>query len=113
MRRVFELHRFAARCLPFLLASLPPFPPSISAQIALSSQPISGKLPVAHYASSISTLTKPGGTFLITSCNFTSAELISRFDSAGFDVREILPVPTFTFGGAKGSTTTSIAFLRR
>lgn len=49
--------------------------------IALSSQPINGTLPVELYAQAVKALTRPGGTFLITSCNFTEAELVSKFAS--------------------------------
>ena len=49
--------------------------------IALSSQPINGSLPVELYARAVRALTRPGGTFLITSCNFTEAELVAKFAS--------------------------------
>ncbi|PWY98483.1 Metallo-hydrolase/oxidoreductase [Testicularia cyperi] len=78
--------------------------------IALSSQPINGRLPIDLYTSAIATLTKPGGLFLITSCNFTETELTDRFTNAGLVVESVIPTPTFSFGGSKGSTTTTIAF---
>ncbi|KAN0062389.1 Protein-lysine N-methyltransferase efm4 [Thecaphora frezii] len=87
--------------------------------IALSSQPIDGKTPVQLYTQAVQKLVKlgrdgkAGGIFLITSCNFTEQELVDRFTYAGFEVDTIIPTPTFTFGGAKGSSTTSIAFRRR
>ncbi|SNX82976.1 related to SEE1 - probable lysine methyltransferase [Melanopsichium pennsylvanicum] len=78
--------------------------------IALSSKPINNSLPIDLYTTAVKNLVKPKGIFLITSCNFTEQELTQRFTQAGFQVEKVLPVPSFTFGGAKGSTTTSIAF---
>ncbi|TKY87282.1 hypothetical protein EX895_003959 [Sporisorium graminicola] len=80
--------------------------------IALSSQPVNGALPIDLYSNAVHTLVKKGGIFLITSCNFTEQELATRFTSRDFEVEQVLPTPSFTFGGAKGSTTTSIAFKR-
>lgn len=80
--------------------------------IALSSQPINGSLPIDLYSNAVNTLVKKHGIFLITSCNFTEQELTARFTSRGFQVQHVLPTPSFTFGGAKGSTTTSIAFMK-
>ncbi|SOV04746.1 related to SEE1 - probable lysine methyltransferase [Ustilago sp. UG-2017a] len=78
--------------------------------IALSSQPIGGVLPIDRYTNAVKELVKKDGIFLITSCNFTESELKVRFLGNGFEVEQVLPTPSFTFGGAKGSTTTSIAF---
>ncbi|SPO22075.1 related to SEE1 - probable lysine methyltransferase [Ustilago trichophora] len=80
--------------------------------IALSSQPINDTLPIDLYTTAVRQLTKQGGIFLITSCNFTEQELTTRFTKEGFQVEQVIPTPSFTFGGAKGSTTTSIAFKR-
>lgn len=78
--------------------------------IALSSQHINGHLPIDLYSNAVNALVKKDGIFLITSCNFTEEELKTRFTARGFEVEQVLPTPSFTFGGAKGSTTTSIAF---
>lgn len=78
--------------------------------VALSSQTINGKLPIDLYTHAVAQLVKKDGLFLITSCNFTEQEVTERFTKVGFTVHTVLPTPTFTFGGAKGSTTTSIAF---
>ncbi|EST07819.1 Methyltransferase domain protein [Kalmanozyma brasiliensis GHG001] len=78
--------------------------------IALSSQPINNRLPIDLYTDAVAKLVKKNGLFLITSCNFTEQELKSRFTTSGFEVEQVLPSPSFTFGGAKGSTTSSVAF---
>lgn len=78
--------------------------------IALSSQPVNGLLPIDSYTTAVSSLVKPDGIFLITSCNFTQHELEARFTARGFQVHHVVPTPQFSFGGAKGSTTTTIAF---
>ncbi|PWN48835.1 Metallo-hydrolase/oxidoreductase [Violaceomyces palustris] len=89
--------------------------------IALSSKPIEGKLPVDLYTIAVRELVKRpeeeggeggGGIFLITSCNFTEEELKLRFEKSGFKTEHVIPTPSFSFGGSKGSTTTSIAFRR-
>ena len=51
--------------------------------IALSSQPIDGKLPLTKYTEAVAKLTKKDGIFLITSCNFTQQEVTDRFVNAG------------------------------
>ncbi len=70
--------------------------------IALSSQPINGDLPIDLYSNAVNQLVKKDGIFLITSCNFTEEELKTRFTGRGFEVEQVIPTPSFTFGGAKG-----------
>ncbi|OMJ22522.1 Protein-lysine N-methyltransferase mettl10 [Smittium culicis] len=48
--------------------------------------------------------------FLITSCNWTEDELVSMFSSYGFDFYGRIKHRSFTFGGVKGSTVSSVAF---
>ncbi|OMJ19633.1 Protein-lysine N-methyltransferase mettl10 [Smittium culicis] len=48
--------------------------------------------------------------FLITSCNWTEDELVSMFGSYGFDFFGRIKHRSFTFGGVKGSTVSSVAF---
>lgn len=67
--------------------------------------------PVAQYAASLAAITHTGSLFLITSCNFTADELVQIF-TAQFSVYHVVPVPSFSFGGQKGSTTVTIAFRR-
>lgn len=47
--------------------------------------------------------------FLITSCNFSEEELVESF-SEHFIKFEVIPSPSFQFGGKKGNKTTSICF---
>ena len=49
--------------------------------------------------------------FFITSCNWTEEELKTFFQTH-FSVKTVLPTPKFQFGGATGSTVTSIIFSR-
>ncbi|WFD32810.1 hypothetical protein MSPP1_003861 [Malassezia sp. CBS 17886] len=61
-------------------------------QIALSSEPVQGTRPVDLYIDAVKTLTRSpgadgtrGGVFLISSCNFTEAELTKYFERAATD----------------------------
>ncbi|CAO1635135.1 unnamed protein product [Sympodiomycopsis kandeliae] len=70
--------------------------------------------PLQRYIQSLEQLTRSGGLFLITSCNFTSQELIDKVTKGGkFTHTETLPPKRqFQFGGVKGSTTVCVAFHR-
>ncbi|TDZ51787.1 Protein-lysine N-methyltransferase EFM4 [Colletotrichum trifolii] len=65
-------------------------------------------------------LVKPGGLLLITSCNWTEEELKAWFEGPAKegDVGKFIAVgkvdyPSFTFGGAKGQTISSLCFQRQ
>lgn len=61
-------------------------------------------------------LSPNGGIFLITSCNWTDPELQAWFaDDADGELRVVGSVdyPTFTFGGAKGQTISTLCFRRK
>ncbi|XP_063611517.1 EEF1A lysine methyltransferase 2-like isoform X1 [Penaeus indicus] len=62
-----------------------------------------------QYIKEVYKLTKDQGLFIITSCNWTEEELISHV-SDYFSVDEVIPTPTFSFGGKVGSVVTSIVF---
>lgn len=47
--------------------------------------------------------------FIITSCNFTEEELIESFKEV-FIKFQLIPSPSFQFGGKKGNKTTSLCF---
>ncbi|KAI9619213.1 hypothetical protein H4Q26_011894 [Puccinia striiformis f. sp. tritici PST-130] len=81
--------------------------------ICLSEDTIDGrKLEFVYPEKILDLLVKPGGIFLITSCNWTEEELIQKFVSPniGFKFHSKIPRACFSFGGSKGSTITTIAF---
>ncbi|PPQ83452.1 hypothetical protein CVT25_007043 [Psilocybe cyanescens] len=80
--------------------------------IALGKKDEDGHSPAAKYPNRVSRLLKPGGLFLITSCNFTEDELKTNFatNDTGLIYHSRIQHPTFTFGGQKGSACSSIAF---
>ena len=53
-----------------------------------------------------------GALLLITSCNWTEAELLTHF-SSHFNHLETVPTPTFTFGGKTGTSTTFCIFKKK
>lgn len=60
-------------------------------------------------------LSPNGGIFLITSCNWTEPELRAWFaDDADGELRVVgrVDYPTFTFGGVKGQTISTLCFRR-
>ncbi|KAI0342844.1 S-adenosyl-L-methionine-dependent methyltransferase [Trametopsis cervina] len=80
--------------------------------IALAEKDDSGKTPAADYPPRIAAIVKPGGYFLITSCNFTEDELLVNFISpgSGLQYHSKVPWPQFSFGGKKGNVYSTIAF---
>ncbi|GJC95267.1 S-adenosylmethionine-dependentmethyltransferase [Colletotrichum higginsianum IMI 349063] len=65
-------------------------------------------------------LVRPGGLLLITSCNWTEEELRAWFegpanegDTGHFVAVGKVDYPSFTFGGAKGQTISSLCFQRQ
>ncbi|WFD45109.1 hypothetical protein MPSI1_003786 [Malassezia psittaci] len=70
--------------------------------VALSSQPVHGRLPTDLYVSAVAKLLRRSSTerpsiFFITSCNFTQAELEQKFAPSGFEVIHVIPTPSFIF----------------
>ena len=65
-----------------------------------------------RYLESVASMVQTDGMFLITSCNWTEAELIKHFSPA-FSLLETVPTPTFTFGGKTGSSTTFCIFNKK
>ncbi|KAF9787467.1 S-adenosyl-L-methionine-dependent methyltransferase [Thelephora terrestris] len=80
--------------------------------ISLGKKDESGHAPHQLYPQRLSALMKPGGRFLITSCNFTEDELKSVFlkPEAGLVYHSRIQHPTFTFGGQSGSIVVTLAF---
>jgi len=80
--------------------------------ISLGKKDENGHAPHWQYPQRLSALMKPGGRFLITSCNFTEDELKSVFlvPEAGLTYHSRVKHPTFTFGGKSGSIVVTLAF---
>lgn len=64
------------------------------------------------YGSKVEPLMKIGGFLVITSCNWTEEELRKWFESPRLAYHDTIRFPSFTFGGAKGQTVSSVCFRR-
>ncbi|KAF8071843.1 S-adenosyl-L-methionine-dependent methyltransferase [Lyophyllum atratum] len=80
--------------------------------IALGAKDGDGKSPAARYPGRVGKTLKPGGYFLITSCNFTEEEIQAQFATSDTCLvyHSRIAHPTFEFGGRKGSIVSSVAF---
>ncbi|KIK62996.1 hypothetical protein GYMLUDRAFT_222757 [Collybiopsis luxurians FD-317 M1] len=80
--------------------------------ISLGEKDTSGRPPSFAYPTRAARLIKPGGYFLITSCNFTEQELRADFatEETGLKYHSSIKYPTFTFGGQSGAKYSSVAF---
>ncbi|KAI0316062.1 S-adenosyl-L-methionine-dependent methyltransferase [Amylostereum chailletii] len=80
--------------------------------IALGEKDAQGRSPAAAYPSRVTPLLKPGGFFLITSCNFTEEELKQSFANpqAGLVYHSRVQHRAISFGGQSGSVYATIAF---
>ncbi|POS77280.1 S-adenosylmethionine-dependent methyltransferase [Diaporthe helianthi] len=73
------------------------------------------------YKARVMRLVRPGGLFLVTSCNWTEAELEGWFGKGSADVEGggrfvrvgRVEYPSFSFGGVKGQTISTLCFQRR
>lgn len=73
------------------------------------------------YKARVLRLVRPGGLFLVTSCNWTEAELEGWFGEGSADVEGgggfvrvgRVEYPSFSFGGVKGQTISTLCFQRR
>lgn len=72
------------------------------------------------YKGRVVRLVRPGGLFLVTSCNWTEAELQGWFGEGSADVEGGAFVrvgrvnyPSFSFGGVKGQTISTLCFQRK
>lgn len=59
------------------------------------------------YISNVHSMLKPDGLFILTSCNWTQAELLDHLGSY-FNHLESIAAPQFSFGGKVGSTVTTL-----
>lgn len=64
------------------------------------------------YREKVEPLIKPGGRFLITSCNWTEDELRGWFDTGELKFVGKVKYPSFTFGGKTGSSVVTLCFQR-
>ncbi|KIM67488.1 hypothetical protein SCLCIDRAFT_1210158 [Scleroderma citrinum Foug A] len=80
--------------------------------ISLMQKDDNEKSPADDYPSRVAKLLKPGAYFLITSCNFTEAELQGKFvtPTTGLQYHSRIQHQTYTFGGKSGSICSSVAF---
>uniref|UniRef100_A0A2M4BYY1 Protein-lysine N-methyltransferase n=1 Tax=Anopheles marajoara TaxID=58244 RepID=A0A2M4BYY1_9DIPT len=79
---------------------------------AISLHPEDSKTMRNHYIASVHRLLRDDGIFVLTSCNWTESELVKSFEER-FNLRTVIPTPTFKFGGKVGSVVTSIVFTKK
>ncbi|XP_035775643.1 EEF1A lysine methyltransferase 2-like [Anopheles albimanus] len=79
---------------------------------AISLHPEDSKTMRHHYIASVYRLLRDDGIFVLTSCNWTESELVKSFEER-FNLRTVIPTPTFKFGGKVGSVVTSIVFTKK
>jgi len=65
------------------------------------------------YKQRICPLVREGGIFLITSCNWTEEELKAWFGGAELEYIDTIKYKSFSFGGQKGQTISSVCFKKR
>ncbi|PFH52933.1 hypothetical protein AMATHDRAFT_138722 [Amanita thiersii Skay4041] len=80
--------------------------------IALGDKDEAGHSPAIHYPSQLIRVLKPGGYFLVTSCNFTEEELQAAFATTetGLVYHSRIQHVVYTYGGRSGSICSSVAF---
>ncbi|KAK7690916.1 hypothetical protein QCA50_006019 [Cerrena zonata] len=78
--------------------------------MALMEKDASGGSPSDSYPSRIVQVVKPGGYFLIVSCNFTEDELRKKFEAVGLEFNSRIEFPSFSFGGKSGNVYSGVAF---
>lgn len=87
--------------------------------IALNNSPIEGfdgKIGVDVYPIQVIQLMKPESLLIVTSCNFTEEELTKLITQNGENTLSVfrkVQYPSFQFGGQKGSTICTIAFVKK
>ncbi|KAI9703623.1 MAG: hypothetical protein M1836_007393 [Candelina mexicana] len=65
------------------------------------------------YRERVEALVREGGIILVTSCNWTEAELRGWFEGGNLVFMGTISFPSFTFGGKKGQTISSVCFRRK
>ena len=67
-----------------------------------------------QYVRRVEELVKKEGMVLVTSCNWTEAEVVYWFEAGGKLKRSVsLRYPSFTFGGSTGQSISSICFQKK
>lgn len=79
---------------------------------AISLQPEDPKGKRLKYIEKVHEILLSGGYLVLTSCNWTKAELVEHF-SEKFDLLLELPTRTFSFGGQTGNTVTQLVFMKK
>ncbi|XP_034244381.1 EEF1A lysine methyltransferase 2 [Thrips palmi] len=79
---------------------------------AISLNPENAQEKRSLYIESVNNLLDVEGLFILTSCNWTQAELEAHFNKY-FSVVCVLPTPQFQFGGKTGSKVASVVFQRK
>lgn len=76
-------------------------------------QDAAGRRICEGYGERVVRLLRVGGKFLVTSCNWTEEELGGWFNEAG-GLRRVgrIEYPSFSFGGVKGQTISTLCFER-
>lgn len=64
------------------------------------------------YKERIVPLVKVGGRFFVTSCNWTEEELRGWFEGDAFEYEDCVKYKSFSFGGKKGQSISSLCFRR-
>ncbi|RFU26812.1 hypothetical protein B7463_g9517, partial [Scytalidium lignicola] len=62
------------------------------------------------YMERVVPLIRDGGVLLVTSCNWTEEELVAWFKGDGLRYLETIKYKSFSFGGKKGQTLSSVCF---
>ncbi|GAA5933324.1 hypothetical protein JCM10213_001250 [Rhodosporidiobolus nylandii] len=82
--------------------------------VCLSDETREGKTLRELYIATVAKLLQKDGLFLITSCNWTQAELEKAFanETTGLEGHSHVPRASFQFGGSTGSSITTVAFVK-
>ncbi|XP_058460109.1 EEF1A lysine methyltransferase 2 [Malaya genurostris] len=79
---------------------------------AISLHPEDSKSMRQIYICNVHQLLQTDGLFILTSCNWTQMELVKSFEEH-FSLHQVIPTPSFTFGGAVGNVVTSVVFKKK
>lgn len=90
---------------------------SLSSDVAIDEQGVQRRTNEL-YPTKMAAMTRPGGYFLITSCNWTEDEIVNWFTTSSgvqgvFKVVDKIKYKTFEFGGRKGQGVTTVCFQKQ